>query len=141
VSVRPSSFDDGAGLWTYAHDDATGGPHSGSLDPSTLTYGFRQGAGPGPPTQDNYDVIMLQCPACPDRSFHPASGGARAPHGDPAVVQEMFVRQAVTRGLAPQAAIDDTRARALRMDAHLGPAAWLVDEDALLSTLNQEASR
>jgi hypothetical protein len=135
VSARPSGFDDGAGLWTFAHDDATGGAHSGSLDPATLAYGLTdQGTA-------NFDLIVLQCPACPDRSFHPASGGARAPQGDPALVQEMFVRQAVARGLDPQAAIDDTRARALRLDAHLGSAAWLVDEDALLSTLSQEAAR
>jgi hypothetical protein len=115
-------------VWQYVHDDAHevhGGPHGGDIDPATVVHWTDPVTG-----LVDYDTVHVPCPysGCGSASWHPAGGGA-----DPVGVQELFVRLSIRdRGMSPQVAIGDVRARCERMD---GVGRWQVNEAELLSRL------
>jgi hypothetical protein len=85
VSVRPVKFN-ADGSVDVVHDDAPGGPHSGTVTAATLGLGaFAQLQSGG----QTHNAISLPCPVagCGSVSLHPIGGGAA-----PAQVQELFVR-------------------------------------------------
>jgi hypothetical protein len=127
MSVRITDSTDPL-VWQYFHDDAPdalSGPHGGIIDSSLVVYWDDPITG-GP----DYNSIHVPCPypGCGSASWHPAGGGA-----DPVAVQELFVRLSIRdRGMSPQVAIGDVRARCERMD---GVGRWQVNEAELLSRL------
>jgi hypothetical protein len=124
MSVRPTSFDDGAGLWTYAHDDGLPEAHGGTLDPATVTYGTGLDGTP------NENVVVVPCPFenCGSVSYWPPGGGADALLG-----QSLHVMVAMQPGLgregktAEQAAAE-VKQRVIDTD---GEERWVLDDAAL----------
>jgi hypothetical protein len=122
MSVKVTSFDDGAGLWTYVHDDAPGGSHEGTLDPTTVTYGVGTDGEPDP------NIVVVPCPEGDAVSYWPPGGGADALLG-----QSLHVMVAMQPGLgregktAEQAAAE-VKARVVATD---GEQRWVLDDAAL----------
>jgi hypothetical protein len=116
VSIYVTDYS--ASPWTVVHDDAPGGAHEGTVDPSTVTHPSNAGI-------DDHNFLTIICPVCQSVSTHPASGGAQ-----PQSVQQMFVIQAQNNGCpCGQVAADDpdalseshVRLQVNRMD---GPGRW-----------------
>jgi hypothetical protein len=66
--------------WAVVHDDASGGAHSGTVDPTTIRHTTNIDG------TENHNFLMVVCPVCQAVSTHPVGGGAQ-----PASVQQMFV--------------------------------------------------
>jgi len=81
VSVFISDFKPGDGSWTVTHDDAPGGAHSGSIQPTDVSFAPAIAGG------TEWRTVLITCPVCGAVSAHPVGGGAVPPS-----VQEMFVR-------------------------------------------------
>jgi hypothetical protein len=119
MSVRPTSFDDGSGMWTYAHDE---GGHEGTLDPATVTYGTNIDG------TDNLNVVVIPCPEGDGVSFWPPGGGADALLG-----QSLHVMVAMQPGLAREGktaeqAAAEVKQRVIDTD---GLERWVLDDAAL----------
>jgi hypothetical protein len=124
MSVKPTSFDHPDGLWTYGHDDATGGSHGGTLDPTTVTYGTNIDGTP------NEMVVVVPCPfeGCGSVSSWPPGGGADALLG-----QSLHVMVAMQPGLSREAksaeqAAAEVKQRVIDTD---GEERWVLDDAAL----------
>jgi len=76
-----------ATAWQVIHDDAPGGGHGGTIDPSTVKHALNVDG------TENHNFLVIVCPMCDSASTHPASGGAQ-----PQSVQQMFVTHAQTNG-------------------------------------------
>lgn len=87
MSVFVSNFKPGDGTWTVMHDDAPDGSHSGSIAPTSISFGRGVDGG------TDYRSILITCPVCGAVSTHPVGGGAQPP-----LVQEMFVRAIIRLG-------------------------------------------
>jgi hypothetical protein len=133
MSVRPTSFDNPDGTWTYVHDDARPEPHGGTLDPATVVYGQNIDGSP------NYDAVIVPCPfeGCGSVSTWPPGGGADALMG-----QSMHVLKAMESdpGLGRAAktveqAAAEVKARVVATD---GEERWILD-DAAMSALEARA--
>jgi hypothetical protein len=124
MSVKVTSFDDGNGMYLYVHDDAPGGSHEGTLDPTTVTYGTGIDGEPDP----NIVVVPCPFPECGSVSYWPPGGGADALLG-----QSLHVMVAMQPGLgregktAEQAAAE-VKARVVATD---GEARWVLDDQVL----------
>jgi hypothetical protein len=121
MTVRPTSFDDGTGMWTYVHD-TPGGSHGGTLDPATVTYGTNMDG------SDDLNVVVGPCPEGDAVSCWPPGGGADALMG-----QSLHVMVAMAPGLgregktAEQAAAE-VKARVVATD---GEERWVLDDQVL----------
>jgi hypothetical protein len=123
MSVKVTSFDDPA-AYSYVHDDASGGAHEGTLDPTTVTYAANPDGSP------NENVVVVPCPFenCGSVSYWPPGGGADALLG-----QSLHVMVAMQPGLersaktAEQAAAE-VKQRVIDTD---GEARWVLDDQVL----------
>jgi hypothetical protein len=132
MTIRPTSFDDGTGMWTYVHDDARPQSHSGTLDPTTVTYGSNIDGSP------NQDVLRVPCPEGDGISDWPPGGGADALMG-----QSMHVLVAMQPGLGRSTPLTLEEATAqvkARVVATDGEERWQLD-DAALSVLEAAAHK
>lgn len=118
MSVKITNFDD----WSYIHDDAPGGGHSGTLDPATVTYGKTMDG------SDDLNVIVVPCPVDGYVSCWPPGGGADALNG-----QTMHVMVAMRPGLGREAKTVEQAAASVkaRVVATDGEERWVLDEAAL----------
>jgi hypothetical protein len=122
MSVKVTSFDDGNGQYLYVHDDAPGGSHEGTLDPSAVTYGINPDGSP------DLNTVVVPCPEGDAVSYWPPGGGADALLG-----QSLHVMVAMQPGLgregktAEQAAAE-VKQRVIDTD---GEARWVLDDAAL----------
>jgi hypothetical protein len=73
--------------WTCVHDDAPGGSHQDTINPTTITYTT------GMDGQPNHLFATINCPVCDSVSTHPVGGGAQPP-----LVQELFIHLALRDG-------------------------------------------
>jgi hypothetical protein len=73
--------------WLVIHDDAPGGAHSGTIDPTTIVRTTNMDGTP------NENFATITCPVCDSVSTHPVGGGAQPP-----LVQELFIRLAMQDG-------------------------------------------
>jgi len=105
--------------WAVVHDDAPGGAHEGTIDPTTIVHTKN------PDGTDNHDYLIVVCPVCDSGSTHPVGGGAQ-----PQSVQQMFVNHVAQNGCpcgqvasTDPAALGESHIRLLvnRMD---GPGRW-----------------
>jgi hypothetical protein len=89
MSVFISDFKAAAPNWTYAHDDAPGGSHGGTLAATDVTFGMKVDGTP------DFRTAIISCPfpGCGSTSYHPIGGGAQ-----PRSVQELFVRMVIRLG-------------------------------------------
>jgi hypothetical protein len=115
MSVYVSDFSN----WTVMHDDAPGGSHTGTIDPTSIHYTENMDQTPNP------DFLTVECPVCHSVSTHPVGGGAQ-----PAKVQELFIRMTLREGWTRSAvdAIEDVKKRCNQMD---GEGRFQVDEATL----------
>jgi hypothetical protein len=123
MSVKVTSFDDPA-AWSYVHDDAPGGSHGGTLDPTTVTYGV------GIDGADNLNTVVVPCPFenCGSVSYWPPGGGADALLG-----QSLHVMVAMQPGLSREAktaeeAAAEVKQRVIDTD---GESRWILDDQVL----------
>jgi hypothetical protein len=120
MSVRPISFDNGAGFWEYVHDEAG---HSGTLDPVTVIYGTRADG------SLNQDMIIVPCPEADAVSYWPPGGGADALMGQSMhVLKAMEPTTARSTPLTLEEATAQVKARVVATD---GEERWILDEAAL----------
>jgi hypothetical protein len=120
MSVKVTNFE----TWDYEHDNAPGGTHGGTLDPSTVTYGTNPDGTP------NEMVVVVPCPfpECGSVSYWPPGGGADAVMG-----QSLHVMVAMQPGLersaktAEQAAAE-VKQRVIDTD---GEERWVLDDQVL----------
>jgi len=112
--------------WTVVHDDAPGGAHEGTVDPTTILHTTNMDGTP------NDLFIVVECPVCGATSTHPVGGGAQPP-----LVQEMFIRVAMrdgccggtlTKAAPVQAAHDHVKEHTEAMD---GEGRWQVTPEQL----------
>ena len=106
--------------WVCVHDDAPGGAHSGTIDPTSIVHTTDSITG-----AENHNFLVIQCPVCDSVSTHPVGGGAQ-----PESVQQTFVNKCQSDG-CPCGQVQATDADALgeshvrlqvnRMD---GPGRW-----------------
>ena len=128
MSVKPTSFNDGSGLWQYVHDDAAGGSHGGTLDPATVSYATNIDGSP------NQHVIVVPCPfeGCGSVSYWPPGGGADALLGQSLHVVMAYSQPVVAgRGVEGQAvadAADEVKQRVIATD---GEERWVLDDQAI----------
>jgi hypothetical protein len=89
MSVFVSDFapTDVPGSWTVTHDDAYGGAHTGSIDPTEVVHTRNMD------NSENHNFAVVTCPVCGAASTHPVGGGAQ-----PGSVQQMFVTMCQTNG-------------------------------------------
>jgi len=73
--------------WEVIHDDAPGGGHGGTIDPTTVKHVQN------PDQTENHNFLVIACPVCDSTSTHPVGGGAQ-----PASVQQMFVNKVDANG-------------------------------------------
>jgi len=100
MSIYVASFTD-AQSWEVIHDDAPGGGHTGSVDPTTIVHTTRMDG------SEDHDFLVLTCPVCDSVSTHPVGGGAQ-----PQSVQQMFVNKVDSDG-CPCGQVDATDATTL----------------------------
>jgi hypothetical protein len=116
--------------WQVIHDDARDGGHTGTIDPTTITYVQNMDG------SHNHDFAAVTCPVCGTTSTHPVGGGAQPP-----LVQEMFVRKVDLEGcVCAEVAASDPSADAIAhvkalVTAMEGAERWQIDEPALLRSL------
>jgi len=101
MSIYVASFTD-AQSWEVIHDDAPGGGHGGTVDPTTVKHTV----GIDGVTED-HNFLVIQCPVCDSVSTHPVGGGAQ-----PQSVQQMFVNKVDSDG-CPCGQVDATDATTL----------------------------
>jgi hypothetical protein len=121
MSVKITSFEDPA-VWEYVHDDAPGGSHEGTLDPTTVTYGV------GIDGEPNLNIVVVPCPEGDAVSYWPPGGGADALLG-----QSLHVMVAMQPGLAREGktaeqAASEVKQRVIDTD---GLERWVLDDAAL----------
>jgi hypothetical protein len=122
MSVKPTSFDDGTGMWTYVHDDGRPESHGGTLDPATVTYGQKID---GTPDQN---VVVVPCPEGDAVSYWPPGGGADALMGQSLHVVMGLSTPTVRGARAAADVVADVKARVIATD---GEERWVLDEAAL----------
>jgi hypothetical protein len=130
MSVRPTSFDDPT-AWEYIHDDAPGGSHGGTLDPSTVTYGTNTDRTP------NQDVVLVLCPECGAVSAWPPGGGADALMGQSLHVMVGLTQPATRGSKSADQVVADVKQRVIDTD---GEQRWVLD-DAALAVLEAAAHK
>jgi len=86
MSIYVSDFTSDT-AWEVTHDDAPGGAHGGTIDPTSVQHTT------GHDGNQNHDFLAVTCPVCGSVSTHPAGGGAQ-----PQSVQQMFVTHAQDNG-------------------------------------------
>jgi len=86
MSIYVSDFTS-ATEWQVIHDDAYGGGHGGTIDPSTVKHTLNMDQ------TENHNFLVITCPVCDATSTHPVGGGAQ-----PVSVQQMFVTHASANG-------------------------------------------
>jgi|SRR5215472_4301610 len=105
--------------WVCVHDDAPGGAHEGTIDPTSIKHTVDLSGA------ENHNFLIVTCPVCDSVSTHPVGGGAQ-----PASVQQMFVNHVDSSGCpcgqvasTDPAALGESHIRLLvnRMD---GPGRW-----------------
>jgi len=117
MSVYVTDFS--ASPWEVVHDDARGGAHEGTVDPTSIVHTTNMDG------SENHDFLVVVCPVCQASSTHPVGGGAQA-----ASVQQMFVLHAQTNGCpCGQVAATDPDALAeshvrLQVNRQDGPGRW-----------------
>jgi len=128
MSVKITDFE----TWEYAHDDAPGGSHGGTLDPATLTYSQNMDG------TDNLNIIVVPCPfdGCGSVSYWPSGGGSDALLGQSLhVIMEHTstpVAQTTGRGDPPVRVIADSAdAVKQRVIATDGEERWVIDDATL----------
>src|SRR5215831_7096187 len=87
--------------WSVVHDDASGGAHTGTVDPTTIVHTTDIGG------TENHNYLIITCPVCQAVSTHPVGGGAQ-----PQSVQQMFVNKCQSDG-CPCGQVQATDADAL----------------------------
>jgi hypothetical protein len=107
VSVFVSVFDNPDGSWTIMHDDAPGGSHTGSIQPTDVVRTVNMDG-----TQSQ-NFANVTCPVCGSVSSHPVGGGAQPP-----LVQEMFIHLAMADGCVEQAAGRKAKSTMTYQEAH-----------------------
>jgi hypothetical protein len=125
MSVRPTSFDNPDGMWTYIHDDARPEPHGGTLDPTTVTYGTNMDGSP------NQDAVIVPCPfeGCGSVSTWPPGGGADALYGQMLHVQ--LAMRPLGRARTAVSLEEATAQVKARVAATDGEERWVLDEAAI----------
>src|SRR5262252_6475355 len=105
--------------WSCVHDDAPGGAHTGTIDPTTIQHTTNMDG------SSNHNFLVIQCPVCDSVSTHPVGGGAQS-----VSVQQMFVNKCQSDG-CPCGQVQATDADALG-ESHVrlqvnrmeGPGRW-----------------
>jgi hypothetical protein len=128
VSVKIIDFT----TYEYVHDDAPGGSHGGTLDPSTVTYGLNMDG------MANENIVVVPCPQGDAVSYWPPGGGADALYG-----QLLHVQLAMRPGLGREAktveqAAAEVKARVVATD---GEERWILDDAALSALEARQTSR
>jgi hypothetical protein len=133
MSVKVTSFDDGSGMWEYAHGDAPGGSHGGTLDPETVSYVQNVDG------TENRNIIAVPCPECGSVSYWPPGGGADAVLGQSlhVVMEYQSPVVAAGRGVTPMDASEVVKQRVIDTD---GEQRWVLD-DVMLEALRTLALR
>jgi hypothetical protein len=133
MSVKITNFE----TWEVMHDDAPGGSHGGTLDPTTLTYGKNIDG------TDNVHIVVVPCPfeGCGSVSYWPPGGGSDALLGQSLhVIMAYSQPVAQARGVEVMDVVDaaeDVKQRVIDTD---GEERWVLD-DAALEALRGLAGR
>jgi len=105
--------------WQSVHDDAPGGAHQGTIDPTSIVHPANLDG------SESHNFLNVTCPVCQAVSTHPVGGGAQ-----PQSVQQMFVNHVDATGCpcgqvasTDPVALGESHIRLLvnRMD---GPGRW-----------------
>jgi hypothetical protein len=98
MSIFVSDFQSAAPAWVVVHDDALGGAHTGTIDPTEVVHTQTMDGTP------SHQFAVVVCPVCGSVSTAPVGGGAQ-----PALVQQMFVELALREGCpCPEGLARDT---------------------------------